>query len=760
MGNVVEGIVDGIVNIAEGIWNGITGLAEELWSVVWDEILNPILEPIVGLFGLTDETVVQVQVTTQRYFPDEPKFVPTLIRNILTSVNERTDMMDEVRIGLLNNGVVSGRKYYNYGKLGESRIAGSDVGDGYVFGVPTIVKTYGTSNTDELTTVLLSFHTDSTSLVYNLYRYGKIDDSPNADPWKYWTYFYFEENDATWDQSAKTIEAHETLTYQYTQYNETTEVWEAIFTDSVPDNYAYTIPDPTDYNNQNIVAIYTITGGTDDGKQFIWIYDATSGDYPALEQDIPDTNPSVGFQFMPVVPLKANGDYLDAAPTSQEYLTSRLMLDYIGIGVDSLIAAVAENPDEAQVTDAFIHFGANLYDDSQPVNKYLFAFFTSIANETNVSKASYNADIANPAVEYAPYNAIAILEENFNLAMQFNYIDIENLSGNVGSIGWVNKTINYTGTKVKFHTTDTVVFTVQDSVNTYTRMTVKGLNLIHLVKTSIGQAKTKAIGIVDPTSTTAEDVRAQKNFVIPVSMATLNYYGSLPDKEILLYRSICFTVYSEQITYLEWYETEAFATFLQIVIIIVSIATMDPTKLTWTELIKKVLIQIALQVTLEAVLRATDSDLIKALAYLAYAYGSMKNWGQDPFALGDPAVALKWVDATGKAYLQIETDDLLAEVEDFQQLKEEAEAELDRVSDLIDMPSGIADVMTWIQTDRILHYEAPDQFFTRTLDTNPGVKTLSTINTFFDRMLKLPELDPRLDVNRIVFMEDQETVTT
>ena len=761
MGGLVEDIWDGIVSIGDAIWDGVTGIAGELWGAIWDGILNPILEPIVGLFGFEDETIIQVQVITQRYFPDEPKFVPTLIRNIITSVTESTDLMDEVRIGLINNGITSGRKFYNYGKLGESRTPTSTVSDGYVFGTPTISKTYGDLSVDELSTVLLTFHSGATSLTYNLYSFGKIE-IVSDDPWKYWGYFQLYENYPDWDQATKTYwDGTEDLTYIKTQYNAELDYWEVLLHNELSEPTLLPIATPSDPAKLNMIVEYEVVDGIDDGLTAFWIYDTTSGDYPQLEQDPASIAPPSDFKFMPVVPLKADSQYLDADKNSQEYLTTKTMLNYIGIETDSLISAVKENPDADLVVDAFVSFGANLYDDDQSINKYLFAFFTSVASDVAVSKSKYEEDIANPSVQYPAYNAIAIKEQNFNLAYQFNYIHIEELTGSVGSINWVNKTINYSGTRVKENPTSTVVFTVQTGVNTYTKVTVFGLSIIHLVTSTTGAIRTKAFGIVSPTSTTDEDVRAQKNFIIPISLEILNSYGSVSDKEKVLYRSICFRIYAELITELAWYETESFLTFLNIIITIAAFVFFGPEGgYTVSEVVKQVLIQIALQYALELVLKSTDNEFIKALAYLAYLYGSAKNWGQDMFALTDPAVALRTVQAAGDFYLNIESTDLLAELEDFQQMKDEMQSEIDRVSELIEMPEGIGNVLAWIKTDKILHYEPPSNFFARTLETNPGAKTLNVITTFYDRMLQLPELDPRLDGTSIIFTGEQETVAS
>ena len=768
----MTGVVDFVFDVADAVWNGVTSIAEGIWSTLWDEILNPILEPVFGLFGFEDETIVEVQVVTQRYFPDDPKFVPTFIRNIITSITERTDLMDEVRIGLLNNGYSSARKAYYYAKLGESRVPTSDVGDGYVFGVPDISKSYGSFDTEALDEILLSFHYAppylTNSIEYNTLFFGDVIRQ-DIDPQRYWAWFYMQENDASWDQALLSIDVGgDSYTYDSTSYNSGLLVWEILFYDTATGLIPHIVNpsiDPPDSQTLHYVVIYeTYTSTTLDGT-YIWIYDATSGVFPQLEQEVDGlVTASAGWQFMPVIPLKADGAYLDDNKTTQEYLTTRVMLRYLGINLDDTIAAIKENPNAAQVTDGFVHFAAGLYDDNQAINKYLFSFFYNIASNSAVSKAQYEADLANSKVTTAPFNAIAFKEQNFNMVLEFNYIHIETLTGNVGAINYVNKTINYTGAKAKQHPTDNIVFTVQDSPTTYIKVTVYGIAMLHIVSTSIGILKTKAIAMVNPASTTDEDERAKNNLMIPISLTSLMSYGSILDKETVIYRSVKFTIYAEQITELEWYETEAFADFVGIVITIASIAMGDFSGQTGAQIakqiIKQVLIQIALQYALKLVFEATDNKFIRALATIAYAYASGWNAGLDMKALTDIRVVLTYVDAVGKGWLQMEADDLLAEIEDFEQLKEEAEAELDRVSDLVDWDTGVGEVLTLVQQNRILSYETFDGYYARTLETNPGVQTLDQIRDYYDRALQLPKLNPTVDTTNIVIDVDEDTVTT
>lgn len=869
MGGVVSDIWDVVVNLVEAVWGIVSDVVDAVWQAVWDNILNPILEPLFGLFGFEDKTVVETQVTTQRYFSSD-EFIPTLTKAIIRSTTDNVELFSEVKLAILNNVTTSSKKYYYYGFIGDSRTGGSTVNDGYVNGTPTGKYSYQDTNVSDLRTILTGFHSGASNVTLLEVEFGDFAVGA-VDTYRYWSWWQMEQNEPTWNHGSKTwIESNYNTTPCYipasftegfywegivdtvSYYDATVDLlaaqlppaWEAISADytnatlntvnwpylgnslqaevvidyenlTVPtsttiliDQIACTAtppagatvvcgytaadveicPTPTlvtatwnyvdttinggnlDINftgtygsrvitvifpdlTRNYIVEYQVIGGTDNGKQFIWAYDTSTGVYPQIEQQY-DGALVDGYAFFPIACLKRNFAYVNASKTTQEYLTTKKLLGFIDIDLDASIDAIKSNVSDANVTDAFVLLAANLYDDNQSINKYLFGFFAAIANQSNVNKAQYDSQIG--SVTNAPYNIVGIEEQNFSLAIEFSYIDIVSKTGNVGPINWVNKSIQYTGTKVKNHYTDRVVFTVQDTPTSYTEMTIQGLVIAHFVSTTIGTIKSKAFRIT-PTNPAsgAYDKNSMDNFCFPLSSAIFNYFGNISDKETVIYRSVRFVVYAEQITYLEWYETPEFVEFfgivLQIAAVIIAFYNPEAGFELWA-LVEQVLIQLALQVALELVLKSTDNEFLIYLAYILYAAGSAMNAGFSPFDLGDPAVALSFVDSLAKSYMRVDTIAFEEEFEDFTQTRKEYEEELERAESLLEAPSEFAQLITYLKSDLVLNYESPDEFFRRTLDTNPGVRTLGTIESFYTRMLRLPQLDPRMDTGNITIV--------
>lgn len=539
--------------------------------------------------------------------------------------------------------------------------------------------------------------------------------------------------DVTWEYTSETIDENGDIV--------------ATFVDTVDPSYTITRAISQVSTDIFYVADYTITGGSQDGQTLTWYYGLSEGTYPQLaDNSAYDDTLEDGYQFLPVVCLKKNFAYIDSNTSSVDYLTTRYLCKQYDISLTAMIDAVKSNTAEADVTDAFLVIGANIYQDNHAVNRYLLAFFAAMSPQCGVTKSDWDAAIANPAIVDAPYNALAIREQHYNFVVQFNYIDIQLKEGTIGYVGYTQKDINVATTKTKNQTDSSITIRLQYNASQYYEMTVRGLSALHAVRSTIGQVKTKAIAM-------SNDASERKNFTIPVSRAVWLEMGNMQTKEELIYRSLHFVIYAEQITHLEWYETEAFADFFKIVIIIVSIALAIPTggqSINWGQLAINFLVQLALTEALKLVLASTDDPTLRAIAYVLYAVASSYNYGNNGFELQfDSAAMLNTVGAVFNGMKEFELAGLKEEFDDFTEAYDKIQEELKKAEDEGPM-SPYADLVTWIKTEQILHYETPDQFYRRTLNTNPGLDSISLLTKFYDNMLELPRLDPRVDTTDLM----------
>ena len=129
MGGVVDAISDGLNTIGNvlsdalsAVWEGITNI----WGLLWDNVLNPILGPIMGFLGFTAEDVVTVAVSYHPLYnnADIWSFKDNVV--LKSALQKRGSVSDTIRRIILKGQHTSYRKYYSYGKKD------------YYYGLPTL----------------------------------------------------------------------------------------------------------------------------------------------------------------------------------------------------------------------------------------------------------------------------------------------------------------------------------------------------------------------------------------------------------------------------------------------------------------------------------------------------------------------------------------------------------------------------------------------------------------------------------------------
>lgn len=105
-----------------------------------------------------------------------------------------------------------------------------------------------------------------------------------------------------------------------------------------------------------------------------WDYEVGGGLYEDLDDLILTPGASLG-TFLPYIHFRHNKVSMDSAPMSTEYIHSQRMARKLGINYEDVLAALNENPDIADVEQAYMGFlvPANTADSLQ--ERYLFDFF-------------------------------------------------------------------------------------------------------------------------------------------------------------------------------------------------------------------------------------------------------------------------------------------------------------------------------------------------------------------------------------------------
>lgn len=712
--------------VSDVFWTELA-LAGVFTEDTWKSIGLPQVALLFNLLGYTDEEIYAVQSNTVPLMPEE---VPnSLLEAVRFGVHHELDLVDQIKSVVLTGAPISASLYHDYGV------------STYVHGLPTGVA----ANTS--VDVILLQSIIETELGEDITVLEAHAGVPNE---REWSLNWMRENDpqpySNWEYlSVDQVQATYPVPEGLYNYND------AYFYGFENVNIHYTVDD-TDTNPANLIfstgiwttGNYFIVEYEDSaGKTWYWLYHQGDGTYPEL-----DDNSAAGIynlDLLPVVPLlKEFEDCND--PTAPDYIaaedaTSRAILNIVNLDYDLLIEQINDNPDIANIQDAFFSFSINIYSQTQGGLQALFLMFQNFQANAGISKASYEA---NP--DGASINIVRMEEQYFHSVLAFSWATTTEVTGSIGSIGEFASDVTIlpndipaedgSGGKVNSY----MVFQYQHSDNTYTEIKVHGLFGQSVITTVPGVFKTYTIEL-------STNEQMMSNFSIPLSLDTLEFMGYAA-RDTVLYESLSLTVYAEQYTHLEWYETKKFMNLVSAVLIIVSFLILvfswgsakSVSASLWA-LAQQILVQYALKWALTELLikYGDDDDIAKTAIILAYLYfsGTLGGGGTDFFSA---ATLLELVTAVNIS-IAIDTAILQEEIEDWTKTQEEKQEEIDAARDFLHSSDSLIDPFDVINVMYTNPYESPSDFYTRTVHTgNPGVATLAIIENFHDQALQLPEL--------------------
>jgi len=116
----IEDVVDAIVGVVEAVIDIITEIVETIWEV----ILEPILEFVVGLFGIKAEDIISTEVTVKRIIEEDERLADTIVKVCLERQKDPSLGIMERVLAYASLARARYNTMYRYGK------------DHYVHGLP------------------------------------------------------------------------------------------------------------------------------------------------------------------------------------------------------------------------------------------------------------------------------------------------------------------------------------------------------------------------------------------------------------------------------------------------------------------------------------------------------------------------------------------------------------------------------------------------------------------------------------------------
>ena len=513
-------------------------------------------------------------------------------------------------------------------------------------------------------------------------------------------------------------------------------------------------------------------------KKYIWQYDALSNIYPQLSNIDSKTYYS---QYLPIVPLRLNRQSITNNRSSNEYLTTKRILDRIDLDVEDIIDGLHSNPDIADVDDAFLLYGISVYTECESCLKYLFNYFKGLSSSSTSATefiTKYNSllddlEIKESDSDYSyfdpvyvikdgvsnvntslPENTIVINESDFQCTLTYNYIDIEVVNGRLGNIGTCTRSIEVEENLV-FEVQDiwedspTNTFKVYNSKlilnkqvteTTYERMTISGL--VHRV-TVPGTGKVLE-------NILSEDPADPLKFYLPISYVALQELNA-KDATAVLYESLIITVIAIKEEKVKWYQS-GFLGFAFKIVLSIAIAWFTgyiSFELGFTEAALTVAEATVVGITgfvigeaISKIFTGTLGVLLQAGInfYLAGGYkaftGSIKDLPWADIILE----AVQTVFSFKSAGINSDLAELMKESSDFAALVERQQDELNKINEDL----GLNTFYDRIYLDDSINVfdpnETPEAFFVRTIHTgNPGILGIDAVHNYISNSLTLPK---------------------
>ncbi len=740
---------------------------KEGYQELYRDVYAPLLEPVFNLIGITDETIYAVEVITSPLIKDkEAKYIQT---SILSAIREDRDLVEEIKFAIITGQRATVKRYVDYGKAH------------YTFGVPEVTVSEYFIDNDEVVLHLTEVEGEPVTIVKSELAI------PTSDFWGQY-YLYINEG-LDPDTLLFTWENYEWLFNQaiYNESNDTYTISASRFEEDPPtvifENYFPNIPAPEEGSYYSV----TYTVDSDPTVIKMWSYEIGSNVYPQFNDDVigGDTD---NLNSLPIMPLRQNFISVNADKESQEYITSKRLMETLDlIELDDLIDDIEQNRDIAAIQEAFLLFGVNLYSEDKDSLKYLYNFFFMLSVIPSYAKETFLA-LSERGKSISTFT-YSIKEARFNTIIGFNYIDAREIAGTIGKLGFIKTEFTILPNTLKESVNDPgnagktpeelsegllnslLTISLQVTEDSYVDIEVGGLNLFTSVFTEGTSVLTKIVELVDPTNTSTEALAARANFIIPLSYYILEQMSPM-EAEQVIYDALNIVIYAQQSEELEYYQTADFLQFISIalkiaaaVIFVGSLTTGAPISSVLLTIAQQLLIQIALTFALKEILTHHLSDAEKAAVFVLYVLAS---YGAADYAVGVD-LALSFADTlilivnAISTFIEIDTamqtEELLEDQEEFNTLRSSKDEELEAAEDYLNTDGSIDTFQ--LLNSRVVPvldtWTTPQEFYDKSLTTNVASIVLSQTGSYVSSALDLNNIRPDLSSRTII--EDLDSLT-
>ena len=423
---------------------------------------------------------------------------------------------------------------------------------------------------------------------------------------------------------------------------------------------------PNYVREQSLVVEYYLSS-TAPSKDFwaYWIYAVNTNQHPSIT---PVSDTVTNLELFPLVVLRKNSKSLLAYGTAEEKKSAEAMLLILNMEIETVIDSIESNADISLVRDAYLNISVNPLDTGEGVSKLLWHLFYPIIAETPV--ASNEKKFFMTVEQGDIQNAVVWSAQTFK----------PTILGNIGN------TNDYTHEIVG----DLLRLRTQIDPNRYSEITISDLGTFAAIK-------------YDGHHEVAANKLGDVDFTIAVSWYSINKLS--PKEQMNVYEKIIrLDFYAIQETEIRWYETSAFATLFQIVMIIITIVSFGTSSPVTgpaaaasaaTSTVVAITIAVAKQIAINYLISAVVSKIAQAtgnealaaivgvVAAIAFSPGEMNlgNFASMVDAKQLLNLSINFADNLASSYKVTAAEDSKALGEEINEFNSAASARLDEIEE-------------------------------------------------------------------------------
>jgi hypothetical protein len=306
------------------------------------------------------------------------------------------------------------------------------------------------------------------------------------------------------------------------------------------------------------------------------MYKVGTGTYPTLD-GVFSAN-VVNGKFFPFAYFRFGKQPTNTNKTAPSYLTSKKLVNYLGLDYDDVIDTIHENPDVKDVEQAMLIMAVPANTTNPVELMYLYDFFDTLYYASpSQYRSRVAADIqAKLDGDVTPDNVIVIQDKLFKMALSNEGIYKKRAAGQLGKIGTV------TFSTVTTYITEKYSLGNGNEDSPFTDMTRQVPQLTHIYRKQVSNGLYDEVSILNVKlkyhiygnyAVTADEL--DDILLIPIDQSISKNY-SLIERETLYSRSLHMVFNSVYITKIKWYQTGFFKALLMIVAVVYFMYTLDP----------------------------------------------------------------------------------------------------------------------------------------------------------------------------------------